>query len=350
MDLRSIVEHLASFQTRNSLSPLHREAAEWIATQYRELGLEVETMSYTLPVGKRVEEPTEAVQVLATIPGRSDRKIIVSAHFDTLNLTQDQRTGRAPGANDDASGIAVGLMTAMLLAKSSWENTIVFAALSGEEQGLCGAKALAQRAREERWIVDAVLNYDMVGNSENLRGSRDAEHLRLFSDDQSRELARWIEWRVRRESMGLALKMVLRHDRFGRGGDHTPFNQVGYRAVRFTEVHEEYSRQHTVHDLPEFVDFEYLRRVQLANVFAVTALAEAPPEPTEVNKVRANGYDTRITWEGADDATVLWRETTSATWEHALMTEGREALLEGISIDDHEFAVSSGGVPVVAEA
>jgi Zn-dependent M28 family amino/carboxypeptidase len=348
--LVEIVSKLASFHTRNTLSSGHREAADWIEAQYQALGLRTEQMEYILPVGKRVAEPTGATQVLAFLPGKTDRRIIVSAHFDTLNLSEDQATGRAPGANDDASGIAVGLETARVMADTIWENTVVFAAFSGEEQGLCGARALAKRAKEEGWEIDAVLNYDMVGNAGNLRGKREDSQVRCFSDDQSRELARWLEWLVRDEDFGFGLKLVLRHDRFGRGGDHTPFNQEGFRAVRFTEVYEDYSLQHTANDLPESVDFDLLAGVARANMVCTRALATATSQPTEVKKSRENGHDTKIVWSGPDSATVLWRETTSARWEHCHEAKGGEAVLQDVTIDDNEFAVTTGGIPVVASA
>jgi Zn-dependent M28 family amino/carboxypeptidase len=349
--LQSTVESLAAFPTRNTMTPGHREAAEWLAEQYRAIpGLQVELMEYVLQPGKRVPEPTPAVQVVATLLGRSSRRILVGGHFDSLNLQGQPHEVPAPGANDDASGTAVALEMAHLMAEHAWENTLVFVGFSGEEQGLQGARALASRARAENWEIDAVLNNDTVGSSSNLIGQSDPHQVRVFSDEGApRELARWIEWVARQELNDFGVKLVLRKDRFGRGGDHTPFAEAGFPAVRFIEVHEEFARQHTPDDLPEAMDFEYLANVARVNLHALVILARAEKGPTNVRIERADRHSARLTWEGPDLVTVYWRETTSAGWQSWTDASGFETVVEKVNIDDHIFAVGAKeGFPVQA--
>lgn len=265
--LRATVERLAAFPTRNTVSQGIHDAAEWLAGEYRKIpGVEVELMRYPVARSPRIPEAVETVQVIATIPGKTDRIVLVGAHLDTINMTAgaDPRTARAPGANDDGSGVAMGLELARLAAKRSWNQTLKVVAFSGEEQGLLGSRALATRAKAENWKLEAVLNSDIVGSSRNLAKRADPKHVRVFSEESEahngRELARFVEWQVRRSVPGFGVKLVFRRDRFGRGGDHTSFTGAGYTAVRFTEVHEEYGRQHNDQDLPEFVDYDYLAR------------------------------------------------------------------------------------------
>lgn len=350
--MQATVEALAAFPTRNTMTPGHRDAAEWLADQYRLIpGLQVELMEYVLQPGKRVPEPTPAVQVVVTLPGtKSDRRILVGGHFDSLNLQGEPHEVRAPGANDDASGTAVALEMAHLMAEHAWENTLVFIGFSGEEQGLQGARALAQRAQSEGWQIDAVLNNDTVGSSANLMGQSDSHRVRVFSDEGSpRELARFTEWVARQELDDFGVKLVLRKDRFGRGGDHTPFAEAGFPAVRFIEVHEEFARQHTPDDLPEAMDFEYLANVARVNLRTMKTLARAEAAPTNVRIERAERHSAYLTWEGPDLVTVFWRETTSPMWENWTDVTGHDTLIDRVNIDDHIFAVGAkNGVPVGA--
>lgn len=355
--LRATVERLASFHTRNTLSETLSEAAEWLAGEYRKIpGLQVELMRYTLPAGRRVPAEKEVVQVVAVLPGETDRKVLVGGHLDSLNLQVDPVSGRAPGANDDASGTALALELARVMAGRKWKQTLVFVGFTGEEQGLHGARALAKRAKAEGWKIDAVLNNDTVGSSENKLGQKDDKRVRVFSDEaethNSRELARLIEYLVRTNMKNFGIKLVFRRDRFGRGGDHTPFAEEGYSAVRFIEVHEEYSRQHTMEDLPEFMDWDYLANVTRANLVAMYSLALAGEPPTNVRIDMRQGHDTTITWEGPREQTwaVYWRETTSPVWEGVYVVDGATRLtLQRINKDDHIFAVGAlGGVPIVA--
>jgi Zn-dependent M28 family amino/carboxypeptidase len=348
--LEQTVRTLAAFETRNTLSPLHRKAAGWIGDAMSDTGLEVEQMTYTLPVGKRVTEPVEAFQVLGRRHGNSDRWVVVSAHFDSLNLSVDQATGRAPGANDNATGVALILEVARMCPTETTECGLLVAALSGEEQGLCGARALAERLANQGTRIAAVLNFDTVGGSENSRGTKRKNDIRLFGDaGPSRELARWITFLQNRREIAFRAKLVLRKDRFGRGGDHTPMQQAGFPAIRFTESVEEYERQHTDQDLPEFVDFDYLRNVLDLSVHATRTLLNAPASPAVLRCERSQGHDTSLDWDGADPVTILWRETDSAYWQYSRQAQGGGIVLRDVSIDDHIFGVTRGGVPTVQE-
>jgi hypothetical protein len=355
--LRATVERLAAFHTRNTLSPTLEEAAAWLAGEYRKIpGIEVELMRYTLPRGRRVAEDKEVVQVIATLPGRSSRMVLVGGHLDSLNLQVDPVTGRAPGANDDASGVALALELARIMSARKWEHTLVFVGWTGEEQGLHGARAMAKRAKAEGWQLEAVLNNDTVGSSENKLGQKDDKQVRVFSDEaatnNSRELARFIELATRGRVQDFGIKLVMRRDRFGRGGDHTPFAEEGYSAVRFIEVHEEFSRQHTPDDLPEFMDWDYLANVTRMNLISMAVLAEAGAAPANVRVDMRQGHDTTITWTATPGTRyiVYWRDTGSPIWQGwRVVDQASRATIARINKDDHIFAVGAlGGIPIEA--
>lgn len=353
--LESAVEKLSSFHTRNTFSPILNDAAVWLAGEYRKIaGLQVELMKYTLPKGRRIPEEKEIVQVIATLPGEDDRILIVGGHMDSLNL-QGGIDARAPGANDDASGTALALEVARAMAESKWKHTIKFVGWTGEEQGLHGSRAMAKKAKAEGWKIDAVVSNDTVGSSSNKNGQKDDKQARVFSElsetHDSRELARFIAWLVRDGKFGV--KLVFRKDRFGRGGDHSPFNDEGFAGVRFVEVHEEYTRQHTADDLPEHMDFSYLANVARVNLQVLSALANAGTPPTDLEIDRRQGHDTTVRWKGQPGASyvVYWRRTTSPVWEESIAVgEGSEATVVKVNKDDHVFAVGAvGGIPVEAK-
>jgi hypothetical protein len=364
--MRADVERLASFHTRNTLSPTLNEAAEWLAGEYRKIpGVEAELMKYILPKSRRVPEDKEVVQVVARLKGAApegERKtVIVGGHLDSLNLQVDPVTGRAPGANDDASGVILALELARIMSARKWKHDLVFVGFTGEEQGLHGARALARRAKAEGWKIEAMLNNDTVGSSSNKAGQKNEKQVRVFSDEapgrdappqNSRELARYIEWVTRDAHPGFGVKLVLRRDRFGRGGDHTPFSEEGFSAVRFIEVHEEYTRQHTPDDLPEYMDWNYLANVTRMNLVALAHLANAGPAPENVRIDMGQGHDTTLTWKGQPGGRYLvyWRDTASAVWQGVVEAgEANTATVKGINKDDHFFAVGAvGGVPVAA--
>jgi hypothetical protein len=363
--LRATVEKLASWNDRNTNNPTLTEAANWIADQYRSIpGLQVEIMKYTLPKMARVPEEKEVVQVIATLPGETDERVIVGGHFDTINMV-DRENGlkaRAPGANDDGSGTALAMEVARVLAQKKWRNTLVFVAFSGEEQGLYGSKALAARAVAENWKIAAVLSNDMVGNARNKIGEKNDKEVRVFSAEfqpigenkphESRELARVLEYLTRDKIDNFGVKLIFRNDRFGRGGDHTPFMQSGFNAVRVTETYEEYSQQHTVDDLPEKMDFKYLANVARVNLIGMANLGDADLHPENVRIDRSQGHDTTINWRAKPDVryTVYWRETTSPVWQGSVRVGAVSTFTaKKLSKDDYIFAVGAvGGIPVEA--
>lgn len=355
--LKATVEKLAAFNTRNTNTPELEETAMWVAEQMRKIpDLQVELMHYRVKKDdRRVPQDRKVVQVIGVLPGETDERILVGGHMDTINLHQDIYKGRAPGANDDASGVALTLESARLLSQKKWRQTLVFIAFSGEEQGLFGSEALAERAKSEGWKISAFFNNDTVGSSKKPSGEINRKFVRVFSsastDTQSRELARYIEFVNRRNPV--KVKLILRPDRFGRGGDHTPFNRKGFNAVRFTELYERYDHQHTDQDLPEFVDYNYLAAVTSANLNGIIPLAMAADPPAEVKvKIELNN-DTTLSWHGTPGVKyqVYWRETTDAGWKKRVNVGAVSSYVaKGISKDDYVFGVAAeGGIPVEAK-
>lgn len=354
--LYATIEKLASFHTRNTNSDGLTEACEWAASELRKIPrMEVELMTYRA-TGRRMAVEKDVVQVVAVLPGRTDRRILIGGHIDSLDLRVDATTGRAQGADDDASGTAVAMELARVFAQSEWENTLVFVCFSGEEQGLLGSGALAQRAKDEEWDLEAVFSNDIVGSSSNIAGYSNTQEVRVFSaesdDHQSRELARFVEWTVRRALDDFGIKLVFRLDRFGRGGDHSTFNRQGFNGIRFSEVHEEFTRQHSSEDKLEFIDPQYLRNVARSNFVAMSALANAERAPARVRVNRRQGHDTRLQWQAQDgvEYVVYWRDSASPVWQGTFSAGAvSEYTVMGINKDDHTFAVGTvGGLPVVA--
>lgn len=355
--MRVTVEKLAGFPTRNTISAGLADAANWVADSLRQMPrLQVELMRYRIEKSRRVPEDKDVVQVVATLPGADSQIVIVGAHLDSLNLSVDAATGRAPGANDDASGVAVTMELARIFSKYKWTHTMKFVAFTGEEQGLLGSRALAELAKSEGWKIDGVFSNDTVGSSSNKAGQKDTKRVRIFSDEtettNSRDLARFIEWTARKHVNDFGVKLVFRKDRFGRGGDHTPFSEAGFPAVRFIEVHEEYTRQHTGDDLPDHMDWEYLANVARINLAAMATLARSSPAPTNVRIDLRQGHDTTITWNPVPGTKylVFWRETTDAVWRDAIdVGVVSRYTVKGVNKDDHLFAVAAvNGVPVPA--
>jgi Zn-dependent M28 family amino/carboxypeptidase len=290
---------------------------------------------------------------------------------DVMDATAD-----APGANDDGSGTALVIEAARLLSKEKFPATIVYAALSGEEQGLWGGKLLARTAKERGWNVVAVLNNDIVGNTHGVGGAHDDTHVRVFSegiraaasreddlaqranggedDSPSRSLAKAVK-RVAQSSNGLEVIAVRRPDRFQRGGDHIPFLELGYPAVRITEVTENYDHQHQTlrtengkfyGDTIEGVDFPYLAKVTALNMAVIRELASAPPPPDKVTIKGAVSADTTVAWEpvaGAAGYRVRWRLADRPDWtDHKDVPAAATSLfLHDVNIDHHFFGVAA---------
>jgi hypothetical protein len=389
--LGELVKGLEKFETRNTLSDQTSKvrgigaAAEWIAEQFRQASprLQVSFDIYDLPAqGARVVRDTRLRNVMAVLPGRSARRIYVGGHYDTVarqptavrqstsseegspspagGFDWGKADNLAPGANDDGSGTALTIELARVLAGSGLEfdATLIFIALAGEEQGLVGAKVHAQRSEAEKTVIDAVFNNDIVGNAVGGNGVVDASRVRVFSDgpedSASRQLARFIKRQAARYVPSHGVTLVARHDRFGRGGDHTAFNQHGFAGVRFTEARENYARQHTVQDTSDGVSAPYLAANARAEVAAVAVMALAPAAPVVTNERgqpqlgrQPSGYDATLRWKaspGAAGYRVVWRDTWSMDWQHELQVGAVETVtLKNLSIDDIVIGVAAIG-------
>jgi hypothetical protein len=371
--LGALVSRLASFETRNTMSSVDRPnfgigaAREWIRQEMQGYSprLQVSFDRYIAPAGGRIPEPTELINVMAVLPGRSDRRIYVSGHYDSVARLEQQLTAGnrfdnpAPGANDDGSGTALTMELARVFAQSGieFDATLVFIALAGEEQGLVGARLHAQNMRENNVRIDAVFNNDIVGNVHGGTGVVDGFTVRVFSegpeDSPSRQLARFIKRTGALYMPSHKVRLIGREDRFGRGGDHTAFNQSGYAAVRFTESKENYERQHTIFDTADGVDAPYLARNARVNAAGVATMALAPPAPEVMDRGnptlgrQPSGYDARLRWEASPGAVgyrIFWREAWGVDWEHELYVGNvTEYVMRDISIDDYIFGVAAIG-------
>jgi Peptidase family M28 len=374
------VRTLAAFGTRQLYSDTSSPtrgigaAREWIRQQFVAASSRLQVSFDTYQVaaqGGRLPRDVELRNVVAVLPGRSPRRIYVTGHYDSVARRTDGEGGAtgfdwtradndAPGANDDGSGTTVVLEAARVLAGSGvqFDATLVFVAFAGEEQGLVGATLHASRAAQEGWRIDAVLNNDIVGGSRGGAGVSDAGQVRVFSeapeDSPSRQIARYVRRQAARYQPGHTVALISRADRFGRGGDHMPFNQHGFAAVRLTEARENYARQHTVDDTAEGVDVAYLLRNVRVNIAALASLALAPPAPRvtgddgDPRLTRgASGYDAQLAWttsEGAVGYRVFWRDAWAPDWQHEL-TVGpvTDVTLPGVSIDNVVIGVAALG-------
>jgi hypothetical protein len=376
--LGATVGSLAAFETRNLLSDTVSTtrgigaARRWIFEQFKAASprLQVSFDEYTIPQGGRVSREVLLRNVMAILPGRSPRRIYVSGHYDTVARRADgsplgsgnDHDNLAPGANDDGSGTALVMELARVIARSGMEfdATLVFIALAGEEQGLIGAAQHARKAAADAVVIDAVFNNDIVGGSVGGQGRVDSRTVRVFSegpeDSPSRQLARFIRETAARYVPAHEVRLIARHDRFGRGGDHSAFNQAGYPGVRFTEAQENYSRQHTVNDTPEGVDPAYLARNARVNAAGVVALALAPPAPRTTSAQGQpllgrgqSGYDATLRWNsspGAASYRVVWREAWTPDWKYSRTVTDTSLVFSDLTIDDYVFgvaAVGSGG-------
>ena len=374
------VKSLADFGTRQLYSDTTSAtrgigaAREWIRRQFVAEGSRLQVSFDTYQVaaqGGRLPRDVELRNVVAVLPGKSPRRIYVTGHYDSVARRTDGQGGTtgfdwtradndAPGANDDGSGTTVVLEAARVLAASGvdFDATLVFVAFAGEEQGLVGATLHSAHARQEGWRIDAVLNNDIVGGSHGGAGVSDAGQVRIFSegpeDSPSRQIARYVRRQAARYQPGHAVTLVARADRFGRGGDHTPFNEQGIAAVRLSEARENYARQHSVDETPEGVDAAYLTRNVRVNVAALASLALAPSAPrvTDDDGVPrltrgASGYDAQLAWApvaGAAGYRVFWRHAWVPDWEHEVTVGSvTEATLPGVSIDDVVVGVAAVG-------
>lgn len=393
-ELHATIARLVGFGTRHTLSDTRSDkrgigaARRWVKARFEQIGhdcggcIEVVMPAQTF-TGKRVPQPTEIIDVVAIKRGSTDpqRVIVMTGHLDSRVTDIMNTTSDAPGANDDASGVAALIEAARLLSKQDNQATLVFAALSGEEQGLYGGKVLADYAVAQGWAVEADLNNDIVGNSRGQNGVRDNTAVRVFSegtksnetpaqanyrryhggevDSPSRNLARMMSWLAEQYLPDFHVRMVYRTDRYSRGGDQVPFVEAGFPAVRVSEGHEDYTRQHQdlrvgntdqdrgVHygDTIDGIDFRYLARVTALNTVTMAALSRAPAPPTGVDISGSLATDTTVTWQKVPAAAgyrVHWRETTAPQWQHVrAVGDVDHTVIKDVVIDDWYFGVSS---------
>jgi hypothetical protein len=363
-------------------------ARRWVLSRFNEFAkqsggrLTAMIDTTTLPAdGKRIDAPLVLGNVVATLKGtdpNDDRIFLISGHLDSRRTNVMDRTGDAPGANDDGSGTAAVIECARIMSKQAFPATIIFIAVSGEEQGLLGAAFMANKLKKEHKNVEAVLNNDIMGsNNSSETNIIDNTRIRVFSeglpsyeldknaanirqlglenDGKARQLARYIKETGERYVDNLQVVMVYRNDRFLRGGDHTPYVINGYTAVRITEMNENYNHQHQdirkengvqYGDLTEFMDFEYLRKNTALNLCNLANLAKSPsmPQDVKVDVKKLDNY-TVLSWNPpkagkAKGFYVLMRETTSAVWQKKFFTSQTSIGLP-YSKDNYFFAVQS---------
>ncbi len=394
-NLESYVRTLADFNTRHTLSTSNPEKGILSAQEYVLKTLESFEKSsngrlkvafdvFDIPAdGRRIQQESKLGNIMATLKGtdpNDDRIFMVSAHIDSRALDIMDVNISAPGANDDGSGVAAVIEMARIMSTRSFPATIMFVLVSGEEQGLKGAEYLAKRAKNEKWNLVTMINNDMIGNSNSSETNiNDNTRVRIFSegvpaaeteqemavrryinsenDSKSRALARFMKEIGERYVDQLEVKLVYRNDRFLRGGDHTPFAREGFTAVRVCEMNENYYHQHEnvrvengiqYGDLPEFVDFEYMRKVTGVNLASLAYLASSPSEPVSVGiDVRKLSNTSSLKWTAPKTGKVkgyyvLMRETDASMWQKKFYTEDTTLTLP-YSKDNYFFAVQAVG-------
>ena len=389
-DIRTLV----GFGTRHTLSDTKSDtrgigaARRWVHAEFdrisRDCGgcLEVRYVTGTVKGEPRIPGPVEVVSVIAIQRGTADpnRYVIMSGDIDSRVSDVMDATSDSPGANDNASGLAGTLEAARVLSRHRFAGSIVYAALAGEEQGLFGGKFLAEEAQKNGWRIEAVLNNDMIGNIQGIDGVIDNHTARVFAegtranetaeearqrrftggevDSPTRNLARYIA-RMADHVPNLDVMMVYRLDRFGRGGHHRPFNDLGYPAVRVMETHEHYDRQHqdlrteggrVYGDTIEGVDFAYAAKLSALNAVSLAGMAWAPPPPANVDIKGAVSADTTLSWTRPDPKQapnlagykVYWRLTTEALWTHSRWVGDVTSMtLKNLVIDNYFFGVAA---------
>jgi hypothetical protein len=393
--LKSYILKMVSYGTRNTLSTQSDPnrgigaARNWVLQKFNEFAKKsngrfsafIDTTTLQPVAGSRVERTVVLGNVVGILKGTdtADKRIfVISGHLDNMRTNVRDSIGDAPGANDDASGCAAVIECARIMTQKGFPATIIFVTVSGEEQGLLGAKFMATKAKNQGWNIEAVLNNDIMGSNntsetniidntrirvfseglpayETEKAARNIRQLGLENDGKARQLARYVKEVGERYVDNLEVVMIYRNDRFLRGGDHTSFVEQGYAAVRFTEMNENYYHQHQnvrvengiqYGDLPEFMDFEYLRKNTAMNLSNLANLAKAPamPEDVKIETRRLTNYSL-LTWAAPKTGKVkgyyiLMRETTSAVWQKKIFTTDTSYQLP-YSKDNYFFAVQS---------
>jgi hypothetical protein len=394
--LKSHILKLVSFGTRHTLSTTTDKkkgigaARNWVLSRFQEFAKQSEGRmtakidAWVLkPDGKRVDKDQDMGNVMGILKGTDptdDRIFLVSGHIDSRVSNVMNRESDAPGANDDGSGTATVIELARVMSQAKFPATVIFLVVSGEEQGLLGADYLAQKAVDEKWNIEAILNNDIVGsNNSNETRIIDNTRVRVFSeglpvfeldkkaasirnmgqenDGKARQLARYTKEIGERYVDNLEVVMVYRNDRFLRGGDHTPFVNRGFAAVRVTEMNENFEHQHQdlrtekgtqYGDLPEFMDFEYLRKNTAMNLATLANLAKAPATPQNVTiDTKSLTNSTTLFWQTPKSGKVkgyyvLVRETYQPFWQKKIFTT-KNGINLPYSKDHYFFAVQAVG-------
>jgi hypothetical protein len=396
IDARNIeqtIRKLVSFGTRNTLSVQDDPkrgigaARDWLFSEFSKVAeqsdgrMTVEKQTFEQPKAERVPTPTMITNIVATLrgtqPESAGRTYVVSGHYDSMCTSPTDARCDAPGANDDASGTAAVLEMARVMAKYKFDATIIFMAVAGEEQGLLGSTYFAEQAKQKQMDVEAMFTNDIIGSSLGGNGVRDQTTVRVFSegvpsnesseeantrrgvggenDSTSRQLARFINETGARYVPGMRVMMVYRRDRYLRGGDHRPFLERGFAAVRFTETNENYNHQHQnvrlesgvqYGDLPEFDDFKYISNIARVNAASLAMLALAPARPKNVGIVTARlTNDTELKWDANKEPDlagyeIVWRDTISPVWTNArAIGNVTSYTMKGMSKDNYFFGV-----------
>ena len=388
------VTTLANFGTRHTLSDTVSNtrgigaARRWIKSEFDNISaacnncLEVSFQRDLVKEGTnpRIVKDVYVVNVVAVQKGTKypDRYVIMSGDIDSRVSDPTNFKDDSPGANDNASGMAGTIEAARVLSKYQFENSIIYLGLSGEEQGLFGGKGLAEKMKAEGWDIIGIFNNDMIGNITGVDGVISNRDFRIFSepvpateteeqrkarrfyggevDGISRQLARYVHKTTQTYMPEMKPMMIYRLDRFGRGGHHRPFNDLGYAGIRIMEAHENYTQQHqdirledgiAYGDVLEHVNFEYAAKLTAVNAISLASLAWAPPAPKEVKIGGIVEPSAKFQWskvDGAKGYKIYWRDTTSPTWDHSrYVGDVTEFVLEGIVIDNYFFGVSAVG-------
>lgn len=392
--IETSITKLANFGTRNTFSDTLSDsrgigaARRWIKSEFEKISNEC---SQCLQVfyqknfveaegNDRIPKDAWVVNVVAVQKGTKypNRYIIMTGDIDSRNSDGGDFMNDAPGANDNASGMAGTIEAARVLSKYKFENSIAFLGLSGEEQGLLGGKGFAEYAQNKGWEIIGVFNNDMIGNIKGVDGVISNRDFRIFSepvpptetererrmrrfyggevDGISRQLARYVHKTTKTYMPEMNPMLIYRLDRFGRGGHHRPFNDLGWAGIRIMEAHENYNQQHQdirtengveYGDKVKFVNFEYAAKLTAVNAINLASLAAAPPEPKNVAIGGIVEASAKLKWtkvEGATGYVIYWRDTTSPTWDHSRYVGDVSAFnLEGIVIDNYFFGVASVG-------
>jgi hypothetical protein len=368
-NIEATIRKLVSFGTRNTLSEQDNPtrgigaARDWIFGEFQKISaacagcLAVEKQTFLQAKAARVPEPTNLTNVVAVLKGTTDpgRVYVVSGHYDSMCTSPTDAKCDAPGANDDASGTAAVIELARVMSKRKFDATIVFMTVPGEEQGLLGATYFAEQAKQTKMNIEGMFTNDIIGGVTSQKNSPNRNRVRVFSegvpsneteqqagtrrsvggenDSASRQLARFIKEQSDKYLKNFSVWMMYRRDRYLRGGDHIPFLERGFTAVRVTEADEDYTHQHQnvrtengvfYGDTPEFVDFEYVANVARVNMISLASLALAPAAPKNVGIVTARlTNDTDLKWDASPDADlagyeVVWRDTTSPVWTNSV--------------------------------